>query len=259
MNFSETTFIITSREKEEQANSSFDVRIFTPNSEIPFAGHPTLGTAYVIQRFILKAKVSSVVLKLKVGPISVTPTYDASGNIETMWMAQNEPAFGGKEFEAKEISKVLSLDESDINPRYPIQEVSTGLPFIVAPLKGLDSLRKCRLGSKEYFDLVRRTEAKCFLAFSTEPYVKGHDLSVRVFVQYYGPIEDPATGSGNGCLAAYLSKYKILGASRLSATVDQGYEIGRPSTLYLRTDPGGGKMNISVGGRVRSVASGEWE
>lgn len=108
---------------------------------------------------------------------------------------------------------------------------------------------------KLYLDLVSKTEAKSILVFSPEAYKKRSDLSVRVFTEYFGIPEDPATGSGNGCLAAYLCQHKYFGSSNIDVAVDQGYEIGRPSKLYLRAN-NSGKISVNVGGRVYAVASG---
>lgn len=256
VNFSETTFITSS--KAELARGSFSVRIFTPKYELPFAGHPTLGTAFVLQKYVLKSKVSKVILKMRVGPIDVTPTYSKVGEIEQLRMRQKEPRFAKLDVERKEMAEVLGINERKIDDRFPILAVSTGVPFIIVPLVDLTSLRECKLQSKEYCELISRTEAKSILAYSPEGYVSSHELGVRVFTLYYGMVEDPATGSGNGCLAAYLSKYKILGSSNVKVTVDQGHELGRPSTLYLEAKPKAGCFNISVGGSVVDVASGEW-
>jgi trans-2,3-dihydro-3-hydroxyanthranilate isomerase len=106
-----------------------------------------------------------------------------------------------------------------------------------------------------YSDLVTKTEAKSILVFSPEAYRDRSDFSVRVFTEYLGISEDPATGSGNGCLAAYLSRHKYFGTSNIDAVVDQGYEVGRPSKLYLKAS-NTGKIRVDVGGRVFAVASG---
>ncbi|MHB8567445.1 MAG: PhzF family phenazine biosynthesis protein [Nitrososphaerales archaeon] len=254
-NYSETTFI-TSKERN---GASFDVRIFTPKHELPFAGHPTLGTAFVIQKFILKNNVRSLTLNLKVGPIKVNFEYDSKGSADILWMQQNNPKFGRRKFEASTFANILGIKEDEIDSRFPIQEVSTGLPFIIAPLRTLRSIRKCRLDRRAYFDLVRKTASKAILIFAPEPYIAGHDLSVRVFVEFYGPFEDPATGSGNGCLAAYISKHRFLGSSEVSVTVDQGFEIERPSVLYLKAMLADGQISVSVGGKVFPIAQGRFQ
>ena len=194
MNYSETTFI-TSKE-------NYDVRIFTPEVELPFAGHTTIGTAFVIQQEIIKRNVKTILLNLKIGPIPVLFKYK-SGKPDLIWMVQNPPTFG-KFFDTDSISKILNLDDSDSDDRFPIQEVSTGGPFIIVPLKTLDDLKRAKVDVDKCLDLMENTEAKSILIFCPETRNKGNDLSVRVFAHYHGIPEDPATGSGNGCLAAYF-------------------------------------------------------
>lgn len=131
-----------------------------------------------------------------------------------------------------------------------------GLPAPIVPLKDLDALKRCRVDRERYFDLVKDIEAKGLLAFSPEPH-EDADLSARFFADYYGVPEDPATGSANGCLAAYLALHRYLGEGSLNIRVEQGYEINRPSLLYLRADEREGKINVSVGGKVQMVARGK--
>ncbi len=170
-------------------------------------------------------------------------------------MSQPEPVFGEK-IEVKAISEVLGIDESHVDSNFPVQEVSTGLPFIIVHLRGLEALRKITLSSEKYYRLVENLEAKAILAFSPETRNPDRDLSVRVFAPYYGIHEDPATGSANGCLAAYLSKYRYFGSEHVEVRVEQGYEIGRPSLLYLRAQEREGKISVRVGGRVVMTARG---
>ena len=246
INYSETTFIITDKKRDD----GYDVRIFTPKEEIPFAGHPTLGTAYVIREEIIGKPVEKVVLNLKVGHIPVTSSPD---NI--LWMRQNEPTFG-QTFETGKISDILGIDKDAIDSKSPIETVSTGLPFIIVPLKNLETIRKCSVAREPYFELIKGTEAKSILVFSPETYSAENDLNVRVFVDYFGVPEDPATGSGNGCLAAYLLKHQYFKTQRLKVRVEQGYEIGRRSLLYLDAKTDGDSIRVSVGGRVVPIAKG---
>lgn len=252
MNFSESTFVIC---EEEQPNGGYDVRIFTPGGEIDFAGHPTLGTAFIIQKHIIQRDVEKVVLNLKVGQIPVS--FPAAGSEGPLWMRQPEPTFGPT-LDAEPIARVLGLDESEIDGDWPIDQVSTGLPTIIVPLKTLDALKRASVIKEYYYELVDQLWAKAVLIFSPERYNEQHDLSVRVFVDYYGIPEDPATGSGNGCLAAYLVKHRYFGASAIDIKTGQGYEIGRPSLLLLRAKEGDGHLEIAVGGRVLPIARGRW-
>jgi len=236
MNYSETTFI-TSKE-------NYDVRIFTPEVELSFAGHPTIGTAFVIQQEIIKRSVKTLLLNLKIGPIPVLFKYK-SGKPDLIWMEQNPPTFG-RFFDTDSIAQILNLNEDDIDDRFPIQEVSTGAPFIIVPLKTLDALKRARIPRN-----------KAILVFCPETYSKENHLSVRVFADLYGVLEDPATGSANGCLAGYLVKHRYFGKERINIRVEQGYEISRPSLLFLKAVEKEG-LDIHVGGKVVMVAKGKF-
>jgi trans-2,3-dihydro-3-hydroxyanthranilate isomerase len=252
MNYSETTFILS----EEERNSGYDVRIFTPEKEVPFAGHPVLGTAYVIQHEIIKKPVEKVILNLKIGQIPVTLNYSGE-DVDILWMKQINPTFG-RIFNPDQISQVLSLDRREIDDRYPAQEVSTGIPFILTPLKSLDALRQAKVVKDKYFELIKDTQAKAMLIFCPETYTQENDLNVRVFADYYGIPEDPATGSANGCLAGYLVKYHYFGSDRINIRVEQGHEIGRPSLLFLRAEGRKRKIDVFVGGKVVMIGKGEF-
>jgi len=251
MNYSETTFILS----EEEKDGGYDVRIFTPAAEVPFAGHPTLGTSFIIQQEIIKKPVDKLVLNLKVGQIPVTFSYKNS-KPDLLQMKQNSPVFG--EIIDKEIMvKILCLDTNDFDSRFPVQEVSTGLPFFIAPIKNLAAVKKAKINLDEYFSFIENKSAKAILFFCPEPYEKNHDLNARMFADYYGVPEDPATGSANGCLAGYLVKHKYFGKTSFNIQVEQGYEIGRKSLLYLKGNEQDGQINVFVGGKVFMVAKGE--
>jgi len=251
MNYSETTFILS----DDQRNGGYDVRIFTPAQEVPFAGHPTLGTAYIIQQEIIKEQLETIILNLKVGQIPVTFNYKGKDK-NVLWMKQIEPAFG-QIIEPEPISEVLGINTSDIDERFPVQEVSTGMFFMIVPLKTLDAVKRAKIARDKYFRLIENRQAKAILVFCPETYSQENDLNVRVFVDYYGIPEDPATGSGNGCLAGYLVKHRYFGKDQIDIRAEQGYEIGRPSLIYLRAKDTEGQIEISVGGKVVMVARGE--
>ena len=244
MNYSETTFVLS----DEERDGGYDVRIFTPREEVPFAGHPTLGTAHVIGREVVGGPVERVTLNLKAGRVPVTLG-------EVSWMRQLPPAFGGS-LEPARLSRVLGLSEEDLDGRYPVQEVSTGLPAIIVPLNDLAALKRCRVDRERYFELVEGTEAKNIFVFCPEPYEEA-DFAARMFGDYYGVPEDPATGSAAGCLAGYLIKHCYMGGDSIDVRLEQGYEIGRPSSLYLRAGREGDEISVSVGGKVQMVAKGE--
>ena len=251
MNYSETTFILS----DKTQGGGYNVRIFTPEKELPFAGHPTLGTAYVIQREIVKKPVDKIILNLKVGQIPVTFGYSGE-HADVLWMKQIQPTFG-ETFDRLKIPQVLSLNQEDLDTRFPIQEVSTGAFCFIVPLKTLGAVKRARIARDKYFELVKETQAKSMLIFCPETYGRENSLNVRVFADYYGVPEDPATGSANGCLAAYLAKHRYFGKDQIDVRVEQGYEMGRPSLLLLKAVETSGKIDVFVGGRVIMVAKGE--
>ncbi len=158
INFSETTFILS----DEKNNGGYDVRIFTPKEEVPFAGHPTLGTAYIIHSKILQGLSNDVILNLKVGKIPVAFTQDGY-----CWMKQIQPTFG-QQHKPAILASILGIDVSEIDEHFPIQEVSTGLPFFIVPLKTLTTLKRVKVDKERYFDLIKDTVAKGILVFCPE-------------------------------------------------------------------------------------------
>ena len=252
MNYSETTFILSETERD----GGYDVRIFTPENELPFAGHPTLGTAFVIQQEIIKEPVEKVTLNLGVGQIPVTFKY-SKDQVDIVWMKQINPIFG-ETFDSGTISQILSLKEAEIDDRFSIQDVSTGVPVIVVALKTLGAVKQAKIDKTKYFELIKDRQAKSLLIFCPETYGEQNDLNVRFFADFYGVPEDPATGSANGCLAGYLAKHRYFGKDQIDVRVEQGYEIGRPSLLYLRAEDKRDEVDISVGGKVVMVAKGEF-
>jgi trans-2,3-dihydro-3-hydroxyanthranilate isomerase len=251
MHFSETTFLLS----ETPSNGGYDVRIFTPGAEVPFAGHPTLGTAHIIRTEIAGVDSDRIVLNLKVGQIPVMHSSGSDGGL--YWMRQIEPAFG-RILLRESLAPVLGLAASDIDERFPIEEVSTGLPAIIVPLKSLAALQRARIATDKYFTLIEGAWARTILVFSPESHQPGNHASVRMFADCFGIPEDPATGSGNGCLAGYLVRHRYWGNDRIDIRVEQGYEIQRPSLLYLRAESAEGHIHISVGGKAVTIARGEF-
>ncbi|MGE5660394.1 MAG: PhzF family phenazine biosynthesis protein [Actinomycetota bacterium] len=252
MNYSETTFITSSEVRE----GGYDVRIFTPAKELPFAGHPTLGTAYIIQKEMIEQPIEQVILNLGVGQIPVTFNYEGE-SAEVLWMRQKPPQFG-QVLTPEALAPVLNLEVDEIDAKFPIQEVSTGIPFIIVPLRTHASLKKAKVNLDRYFEFIKTTKATEILIFCPETYSAVNHLSVRMFAPALGIPEDPATGSANGCLAGYFVEYGYLGEGRIEVRVEQGYEIGRPSLLLLQGERKEGEIEVFVGGKVVMVAKGEF-
>ncbi|MFN3488458.1 MAG: PhzF family phenazine biosynthesis protein [Emticicia sp.] len=255
INFQETTFIISDEEK----NGGFDVRIFTPEYEVPFAGHPTLGTAFVLLNSTQNTDKQSITLNLKIGQIPINKEN------ETLWLEINKPIFG-KKF-GSEIVNLFGLKPEDIDETYPIEIVSTGLPYLILPLKNLDAIRRIRFNDEQVKSWLLahhlyKTNAPdelttAFFAFTRETEKAENQLHARMFCYENEKIvEDAATGSANSCLLAYLLKYE---STKINYRVEQGYEMERPSLIQIN-----GVVNeqqgfsLKVGGKTKLVAQGKW-
>jgi trans-2,3-dihydro-3-hydroxyanthranilate isomerase len=252
INFSESTFV-TGDPLGQSPDWAYPVKIFTPAVELPFAGHPTLGTAWVLRH--LYPSLTTVTLNYTAGqiPVSFADTNNITNNICVVWMKQRHPEFLGP-LAAADLAPVLGIDLADIDLNYPIEQVSTGLPFIIVPLQTLAAVQKAKLELTKYYQLIDQLPAQNILIFCPHTLNVENDLHVRVFTQALGIPEDPATGSANGCLAAYLVKYSYDGQKSIDLRIEQGYEIDRPALLYLQADA----KSISVGGQVELVAKGQW-
>jgi trans-2,3-dihydro-3-hydroxyanthranilate isomerase len=247
MNYSETTFV-------ESREDPYRVRIFTPEAEVPFAGHPTLGTAHVVRERVADGRPEEVTLALNVGEVPVE-VRERDGR-ETLWMTQQPPEFGD-ELDHGRLAGVLGLSADRLDTDWPVQVVSTGLPTVLVPLADRGALTDIDLDRGAYDDLTGDREAKLVHAFCADPRDPDNDLAVRMFAPAYGVPEDPATGSANGCLAAYLARHAYFGSGVVDARVEQGYEMGRPSLLYLCATDRGDDVRVEVGGRVVDIARGE--
>lgn len=253
INFSETTFVTSPK----PVNGGYNTRIFTPATELPFAGHPTLGTAYAIQQELIQEPIERVNLNYQVGQIPVDFNY-VNNLPDILWMHQQQPQFFDP-LATETFAALIGVDEADLDLNYPIVPVSTGLPFIIIPLTNLAAVSRAKLDLKLYDRVVANLPAQAILIFCTETSDPQCQLHVRVFTECFGIPEDPATGSANGCLAAYLAKYRYFGnTNSLNIQVEQGVEMGRNSRLYLRTLQTATSDSISVGGRVVKIATGEF-
>ncbi|MDR6224170.1 PhzF family phenazine biosynthesis protein [Desmospora profundinema] len=247
---SETAFILSDR----QANGGYHVRIFTPDEEVPFAGHPTLGTAYIIRRILEQSAGDRVLLNLKVGPIPVNFTGEDG---QELTMKQNQPVFGPV-LPPEPMLEILHLAEEDLDPSFPVQAVSTGLPSVMVPLRSLDAVRRCVVDHRKYQTFLNEVTKANLLVFTPETVHEENDLHVRVFVSDAGFAEDPATGSANGNLAGYLLEHRTFGGSSIRLRVEQGYKMKRPSLITIDAIKQDKTFQIRVGGKVFYVAKGEW-
>jgi trans-2,3-dihydro-3-hydroxyanthranilate isomerase len=247
MNFSETTFIMSGL----QDNGGYDVKIFSPDSELPFAGHPTLGTAYVIKNLFDRSERSDINLNLTVGQV---PVFFED---QYVWMTQNQPEFGAI-VEIDRIADALQINREDINTDYPIEVVSTGLPSVIVHLNSLDAVSRCKINPIAFEKLLKDIGEVNLLVFTTETASPENDLNVRLFMSNSGYLEDPATGSANGNLAGYLLKHDFFHSNEISYRVEQGAFIGRPSLLKINAKKTDDHFLIQVGGRVIVISEGKW-
>jgi trans-2,3-dihydro-3-hydroxyanthranilate isomerase len=234
MNFSETTFVL------DESASRAKVRIFTPGRELPFAGHPTIGTAWVLGH-----RTPKYTLELAAGNVDVT--FDGAGGIA--WMAPPAPTLG-KTFPADRAAKMLGLTSADVSPDLPVQFVAIGPEFLFVGVRDLAALKRVKLDEP----LFRQCMAEGFpfhavFLFSPQAYSRDAHYAARLFFDAAGVREDPATGSANSGFAAYLHAHL---KKPIDVIVEQGFEIERPSRLYLKAD---GKA-LHVGGRVQPVVEG---
>ncbi|MEM7099249.1 MAG: PhzF family phenazine biosynthesis protein [Pseudomonadota bacterium] len=231
-NYSETTFITRSSQGEA------DVRIFTPTAELPFAGHPTVGTAWELTRGL-----GSITLNLKVGPVPVV-FQDGVG-----WMIPPPVEFL-EPLDRATAANLVELSEADLAEDLPVEIAQVGPKFVIIPVRSLQALRRARLSLDVHTALLSEDNPvlSAFVVCS-EPYTEDADFATRMFFVAGGLREDPATGSANTAFAAYLRKHRgPLG----DVVVDQGFEINRDSRLYLKVED-----KIQVGGRVQPVFQGE--
>lgn len=249
MHFSETTFITS----PEQRDGGYDVRIFTPEEELPFAGHPTLGTSFAIRELLLDTKPDEVKLNLGVGQIPVR--WESSNHIDLPFMTQATPNFFN-EVDVNVISNVLDLDIHLFDTRCSPQIVSTGIPFCIVPFKDLRGVQACTPRTFKISELDSTTPPIGVLIFSTETLYKENQIHARVFTGLPSVPEDPATGSANGCLAAYLIEKKFFGNDKIDVRVEQGFEMQRPSILHLCADYISDRIEVKVGGNVILIAEG---
>ena len=236
-NFSETTFVTRS----QRPGCDWRVRIFTPFIELAMAGHPTVGTAVVLREAGLTG--SEVVFELGVGPTPVA--FDGDG---LAWMTQPEARFGTTVGDYELLASALSLSPKDIRADLPAQVVSCGNEFLFVPISSLEALGRMQANMAVWdraTSSVRRGGVFGFVETS-----RGR-LRARMFAPALGVPEDPATGSAAGPLGAYFARH--LGVTSL--LIEQGVEMGRPSTLHVDASA----VNPRVGGRAVTVASGELE
>ncbi len=253
-NLAETTFILPSEDHAHEASHGVHVRIFTTREELPFAGHPTLGTAsWLYWNHPTLAGAERVTLQLAGGPVTVRfepPTPHQPGIYGTM--RQHDPIFGTMH-DPHAVARSSGIPFEDLNLDLPIQTVSTGLPFCIVPLRDQAAVERLELTQGLAQAYLATTEAQFFYVFAPANPNAGADFHARM--QFYNG-EDPATGSASGCAISYLVRHGIVPSGKL-ITLEQGIEILRPSRIHVQADLTDGIVtNVFVGGRTIPVATG---
>ena len=257
-NLSETTFVLP----PDEAQHDYRVRIFTPANELPMAGHPTVGTSFVLAREHMISRAggeTTITLEEGVGPIPVRIEFK-DGQPVFAEMTQPLPTFGPRIEDLAPIAEMLSLDAADIDEWLPVEVVSCGVPFLYVPLKSLDAARRARPRA----DLMERALAGVVppevLVFTREVEHAGSTVHSRMFAPPLGITEDPATGAASGPLGSYLVRHGLVrggddGAAEIVS--EQGIEMGRPSFIKIRIETEGEEITgVHVGGQCVYMGEG---
>jgi len=246
---SETTFILP-RDAATEREHGTKVRIFTVQQEFPFAGHPTLGTAFHLHQ---QTGAALVELDLQVGKIPVRFSVDAAGKTFGE-MRQRDPEFG-EMHAAEQVARALGLEAAELATSVPIQTVSTGLAFIMVPFRRLERLQRFNLDFTRAAEYLSKTQGRFFYLVCRQTIAPEADLHARM-IFYNG--EDPATGAAAGCCTAWALQHGILQSGQ-RALIEQGIEADRPSRIYVHGSKTGETVgDIFVGGNSVRVSSGEF-
>lgn len=273
MNLSETTFVFP-RDFATEREHGIKTRIFTPQEELPFAGHPTLGTAFALHgpdrraegasgKFRVYGHENRIELELKAGKIPVEFSFREGRLFGEM--TQPEPVFGNV-LKAEDVAPVAGLEVGDLETRLPIQTVSTGLAFAIVPLKSVEALGRVHLDWKRAEEYLVRTDAK-FLYFITPGGVAEDNVPKMRARMIFDNGEDPATGSAAGCCAAWMVRHGVAQPDQ-TVVIEQGVEMKRRSLMHVRagqasqdakmkSTEGYSVVNVRVGGNVVEVMQGE--
>src|SRR6185436_17278862 len=256
MNFSETTFVLP----PEQRGTDFRLRIFTPSTELPMAGHPTIGSAFALARAgVLHSERKDFVFGLGVGPTPVSLTW-SGGDLTFAWMTQLPPTFSEPIPDPAGAAGSLGLPQAAVaGTGLPVQVVSCGVPFLLIPLATRRAVDNAASNFERIDTFFRHAGVKAsgVFLFSHE---RGDDKATvysRMFAPEVGVAEDPATGSASGPLGCYLVRHKIVPPDRAGAILNlQGVKMGRPSHVHVSIGVENGDiMSVRVGGEA--VLAGE--
>jgi trans-2,3-dihydro-3-hydroxyanthranilate isomerase len=256
-NLSETVFVTQPRDPRARRR----LRIFTPARELPFAGHPTIGAAHVLVEEGLagvSGSSGSFLLEEEVGLVPITVRRQENGEWFVQLTTALLPEEGPKAPAVAELATLLGIAESDIlNDRDFAQFFSCGVPFLFVPLRDRKVLARVSVDPAASRRLQESAGASEVFAFSYDPERKGSDIRARMFAEQFGIKEDPATGSAAAAFAGYLGRRSRQKAGTLHCTIEQGFEMGRPSLIYLEADLVEGAVTaVRVGGTAVRMSEG---
>ena len=263
LNLSETVFVGT----PQSDGATWPVRIFTPKVELPFAGHPTIGTALALARAGRVQPVGGaarIVLREGVGPVEVAIRWQ-DGVPESATLSVKGPAEAGPLPDKDRIAALLGLDPAEIgfeaaSGAATLRTLSLGVPFTLVPLRDRAALARSRVDTALWQKEFAETWAPHFFVFTNDAEGAGVDLRARMFAPAMGIVEDPATGAAASTLAAYLADLQPIKDGRTQWIVDQGVEMGRPSRLTIAAQRSGGRLAaVEVGGGAVFVGEGRLE
>ncbi len=260
MNLSETVFVLPPTDGAAVVR----LRIFTPTQELPFAGHPVLGTFYVLAQLGLIAAIDGVTRVMQECNIGLFPVelHAREGEVTLVVMTQPKPEFLGPVSameDVYEIARALGLPKSVITDlKWPIEVVSTGLPVIIVPVRTLTAVRSIQPDASAIMDLCSRFGANGLMAFTTVTVEPSATVHARMLAPLIGILEDPATGSASGALGAYLVQNGVVDvAPTTEIVIEQGYEIERPSQIFVRVESDDDIIQtVKVGGQCVMVVEG---
>ena len=256
-NYSESTFVFPPDDPKHTRR----VRIFTPGGEVPFAGHPTVGTAHVlaaIGEIPLTGDLTRIVFEENVGPVPVTiRARDGKPEFAQLSVAML-PQVSEPPVRRERLAELLSLDVQDLlDGEYAPQTVSCGLPFLLVPLRDRKAVARSRLRLEPWEQTLRGTPSEMVMVFAADAERPGSDIRARMYGPAVSVAEDPATGSACACLAGYLAA-RTPRDGTLRWVVEQGFEMGRPSILEIEADKQNGAITaVRVGGKTVLVSKGE--
>lgn len=260
MNLSETVFVFPPTDQAAVVR----LRIFTPTQEIPFAGHPVLGTFYVLAQLGLIAVTDGVTRVMQECNIGLFPVeiHAREGEVIRVVMTQPKPLFLGSVEETEDlfhIAKTLGLPKYQIvDTKAPVMVVSTGLPVVIVPVRALTAVRSIEPDAAAIVEMCERFGTNGILVYTMMTVEDQATVHTRMFAPAIGILEDPATGSASGAMGAYLVHNGLVEVGLLTEIiVEQGYEIGRPSRILVQVESDDDAIQtVKVGGQVVMVVEG---